>query len=84
MGKARILALSKSDERAVKVMRHLTGAASEQDHGTVSGPLTRACQLCGKRVATLLVQGKPMCKPCYDNRECDDLEDELHDIDGTL
>jgi hypothetical protein len=42
------------------------------------------CPFCGKRVATLLVQGDPICKPCYDNRECDDLEDELHDIDGTL
>jgi len=42
------------------------------------------CPFCGKRVATLLVEGKTMCKPCYDNQECDDLEDELHDIDGTL
>ncbi len=65
-------------------MRHLSGAASEQGHGTVSRPLTRACQLCGKRAATLILLGKYMCKPCYDNQECDDLEDEIHDIEGTL
>jgi len=42
------------------------------------------CPFCRKRVATLLVEGKPMCQSCYNNKECDDLEDELHDIEGTL
>jgi|GEM_PF-7090460 hypothetical protein len=44
----------------------------------------KLCQFCGKRVATLILLGKYIYKPCYNNKECDDLEDEIHDIEGTL